>query len=71
MNAPPLSGITGRTDDAGYDSHVRACPRCNGSVYRIHRRVIDKLVCIFIPIRRYRCHSDDCRWEGNLRVKRH
>lgn len=35
------------------------------------RRLADLLVSMLIKVRRYRCHSLDCGWEGNLRVKRH
>jgi hypothetical protein len=26
---------------------------------------------MFMTVSRYRCHSMECGWEGNLRVKRH
>ncbi|OQA46820.1 MAG: hypothetical protein BWY52_00525 [Chloroflexi bacterium ADurb.Bin325] len=43
------------------------CPRCGGSVYRKHRRSGDRLISIFVPVRRYRCANSECRWQG-LRV---
>ncbi len=46
------------------------CPRCKASVFRVSRRLIDLLVSIFLPVRRYRCISMECSWEGNLRPKR-
>lgn len=46
------------------------CPRCGGFAYRIPRRFIDLLISFFMPIRRYRCRSKGCRWEGNLRRQR-
>jgi len=70
MNAPSPVG-DGRPDDAGYPSPEYACPRCNGSVYRVPRRFVDLLMSIVTPVRRYHCRSMDCGWEGNLRVKRH
>lgn len=50
-------------------SYGRPCPVCNASTNRIPRRVIDLLQSIFTPVRRYRCRSLKCTWEGNLRVK--
>lgn len=45
------------------------CPRCGGlRVDRIQRRLIDRLIGMFIPIRRFYCAA--CGWEGNLIVKR-
>ena len=46
------------------------CPRCNASVFRVSRRFVDLLMSIILPIRRYRCISMECNWEGNLRTKR-
>jgi hypothetical protein len=39
----------------------------------VRRRLIDRLVSLLTPVRRYRCHAKGwgCGWEGNLRVKRH
>jgi hypothetical protein len=53
-----------------YSSGGSACPRCKASVFRISRRFIDLLVSLVMPIRRYRCVSMACNWEGNLREKR-
>lgn len=46
----------------------RKCPVCNGPVDRIHRRLIDRFMCLFRPAYRYRCRSKGwgCDWEGNL-----
>jgi len=46
---------------------VLRCPRCNSSIHRTHRRPIDRLICLFVPVRRYRCANGQCRWKG-LRV---
>jgi len=53
-----------------YSSCGSTCPRCKASVFRISRRFIDLLVSLVMPIRRYRCISMACNWEGNLREKR-
>jgi len=50
-------------------SYGQPCPVCNASTHRISRRFIDRLLSIFMPVRRYRCQSMKCTWEGNLRVK--
>ena len=46
------------------------CPRCQASVFRVSRRVVDMLLSVFMPVRRYRCISIECSWEGNLRARR-
>lgn len=45
------------------------CPRCGGDLHRIHRHRRDRMLDLFVPVRRYRCKSPDCRWQG-LRTKR-
>ena len=71
MNAPSMEDRV-RPDDADYSfsAHECSCPRCNGTVTRIPRRVIDLLASLFMSVSRYRCRSMDCGWEGNLRLKR-
>jgi hypothetical protein len=46
---------------------VLRCPRCDGQIHRVHRHAVDRLICLFVPVRRYRCANDECRWHG-LRV---
>ena len=46
----------------------RACPRCGDGLHRVHRRAADRLVGLFVPVRRYECKNSDCGWTG-LRVK--
>ena len=31
------------------------CPNCGGTVYRISRRTVDRLLSVMTPVRRYRC----------------
>jgi hypothetical protein len=45
------------------------CPRCAGNLIRIRRRVIDRLLSLFVPVHRYECSHSCCGWEGNLRVR--
>lgn len=45
------------------------CPRCGGELARIHRRWPDRVLSLFVPIRRYQCQNQECTWRG-LRVYR-
>jgi hypothetical protein len=56
-------------EGAGGSTFSRTCPRCNSPVFRISRRFVDLLISTFVPVRRYRCNSMTCNWEGNLRNK--
>ncbi len=44
-----------------------ACPQCSAALDRIPRRWTDRLLSLVTPLRRYRCRSIVCAWEGNLR----
>lgn len=44
------------------------CPRCGSQIVRIHRRTSDRIMSIFISVRRYSCQSSNCQWEGKIRV---
>lgn len=46
-----------------------ACPECTGWLYRVRRRLIDRLISLIFPVVRYRCSSMGCDWEGNLRQR--
>ena len=43
------------------------CPQCHGQIHRVHRRAGDRLISLYVPVRRYRCANDQCLWHG-LRV---
>ena len=45
---------------------VRSCPKCGGDFVRIHRRIPDRLLCLIVPVRRYRCSSLECQYEANV-----
>jgi hypothetical protein len=47
-----------------------ACPKCGGAIHRTHRTGLDRLIGLYVPVRRYRCGNADCRWRG-LRVGEH
>ena len=42
------------------------CPRCDGQLVRIRRRLIDRLYSLVVPVRRFRCGTMGCTWKGNL-----
>jgi hypothetical protein len=46
------------------------CPRCQGSLVRVRRLPLDRVISLLFPRRRYRCVAIGCGWEGALRVKR-
>lgn len=49
-------------------ANSRNCPSCGSSyLERVQRRIIDRVIGIAIPLKRYHCGS--CGWEGNLRFK--
>lgn len=45
------------------------CPECGvRNLIRIRRRMVDRLVGIFVKMYRYRCQEFPCHWEGRLKV---
>lgn len=46
------------------------CPHCLGSLSRVRRDLLDRLISVFVPVRRYRCPTMRCEWEGLLRISR-
>jgi hypothetical protein len=42
----------------------RSCPRCGGTLHRVHRRGLDHALNAMVPVRRYRCGNPECRWHG-------
>jgi hypothetical protein len=45
------------------------CPRCGSDLRRIRRRWRDRVVNLYVPVRRYQCRAAECTWHG-LRVMR-
>jgi len=66
-----MTSMTGNSKTFSYaipqPGYRKTCPVCNGPVYRVRRRFIDRLIGLLIPLRRYRCSEPHCRREGNLR----
>ncbi len=48
-------------------TYRQTCPICEGPLYRVRRRAVDKFISLFFEVRRFRCLSPLCEWEGNLR----
>jgi hypothetical protein len=48
------------------DSVSKICPRCGEPVFRIRRRLIDRVISVVRPVQRYRCDALQCQWTGNL-----
>jgi len=46
------------------------CPVCGEQLRRIHRRRQDYLLSLLVPVARYRCRNEECRWEG-IRARHH
>lgn len=56
-----------------HDDHSDSytCPMCGErDLIRIRRRFIDRIMSMFISLRRYRCTHSGCQWKGNLREKK-
>jgi len=48
------------------------CPRCGSGLHRVHRYWPDRVLSIYVPVRRYRCKNHDCGWHGlRVRISRH
>lgn len=50
---------------------TRKCPECGGELQRIHRHRTDRILDLYIPVRRYRCKDRDCGWRGLRTGRRH
>jgi hypothetical protein len=42
----------------------RLCPRCGSTLHRIHRRFLDRVLSLAVPVRRYHCDNRECHWRG-------
>ena len=43
---------------------ARECPRCGSEVRRMHRRWTERILSLYLPVRRYGCTNRDCSWLG-------
>lgn len=42
----------------------RKCPVCNESLRRAHQKPLDRLIRLFVPLRRYECVNFRCGWNS-------
>ena len=50
----------------------RRCPVCNEKLVRAHRKPLDHLIGLFMPLRRYECSNYKCGWSGRrVTARRH
>lgn len=64
------SALVGHASPAQAYAREPTCPRCDGPIDRIPRLALDRLVSLVVPLRRYRCCTPACAWEGTLRTRR-
>lgn len=65
----PMRGIA--VYNHSMETDVRpSCPRCKGSVQRIHRHLLDRLKSLVRPVHRFECCDVECGWEGTLPAPR-
>jgi hypothetical protein len=50
---------------------TRLCPVCGSRLHRVHRHALDRVLDVFVPVRRYRCDNPECRWSGRRFGKGH
>ena len=65
-------GNDGHSTSSSYsaDPNSYACPMCGQrGLLRIRRRLIDRVLSLFVRQRRFRCTQPGCQWQGNLREK--
>jgi hypothetical protein len=45
---------------------TRGCPVCAGAAVRTSRSWADRVLSLWMPVKRYRCAAPQCGWEGLL-----
>jgi hypothetical protein len=63
-------GYRQSTPDSAGAEVEQLCPQCGAPLLRIQRHVVDRLISLAWPVRRYRCSNFLCEWEGNLRYRK-
>ena len=46
--------------------HAHACPQCAGPTVRVARRWWHRVLSWWMPVKRFRCRSFACGWDGVL-----
>lgn len=49
---------------------ARGCPQCCGPTARVARTLPDRVLSLWMPVKRYRCCAAHCNWEGLLLSRR-
>ena len=44
------------------NSNIKLCPKCNSTLQRCHRNFYDKIISIFIIVKRYKCYNYKCQF---------
>lgn len=47
---------------------MHKCPKCSAEIYRVPRRLFDRVLSVLVPMHRYKCSLPYCDWEGNVSV---
>lgn len=45
------------------------CPECGSRLGKIHRRTVDRIRSILVPVNRFKCQNRDCEWVGNIKQR--
>jgi predicted RNA-binding Zn-ribbon protein involved in translation (DUF1610 family) len=61
QNPTPASGKPSHDQSAKHRTR-QACPRCGHSIHRSHRRPLDRVASLVVPLQRFRC--SECGWSG-------
>jgi hypothetical protein len=64
-STPPLATLGATPADSPARQHKSLkCPRCGDPLIRIPRQIGDRLLSLFVGVRRYQCSKHVCAWEG-------
>ncbi len=67
QDSPPGQASSMSSKAGGKTKVTSACPQCGQHrLVPVTRRWVDRLVGLFVSLRRFRCKNMECRWEGNL-----
>jgi len=67
QTSPPGQDSSSSNNAGGKTKVTSACPQCGQHrLVPVARRWADRLIGLFVSVRRFRCRNMECRWEGNL-----
>jgi hypothetical protein len=71
QNSPNSLDPSSDSQSGAVPSTAYACPNCGQRrLIQVSRHKIDRVLGLFVNLRRYRCRNVECRWEGNLMQSR-